>query len=419
MRTLVSNAKRKFASPGCTELTTACSILSRGSGFRQRCFAGFSLFFLCLPPVAGRELPSPPSREPREGIRALHLEDPVGGRTFLLVGKQGKLYLGSLRTRTLWELSSAAPPRQVDDRWMPAAFSADAIPLEVAGSASLDRLAILEFPPRLRSVSSEKELALPPLAELATSVMYLGDSLVVALAPVGFTLGSGRDLVKSARSSASSLPLLVELSGSQWRTIAFHEELIPISELTPSGSLPLEAIAAWYGVLLAPGREGTIWVAWRYRNRIRLYDRNGKVRFEWTAPQAEPEFEKLSTEELDAKRQQAAEGRLPGSPPQLRPKVRFWNLCEGPHQRLYLLASAPSGVTLLKLDPHSTEPVVESVPLLDFQVRSAKARTQMACGAEGIFLARQGDRSEGIGFLPWESLEQASWKREGSSPSSP
>jgi hypothetical protein len=207
------------------------------------------------------------------------------------------------------------------------------------------------------------------------------------------------------------VPLALTWDGRGWKP------LVTEAGLSEQES---EALGVWKLTRAAFGRgspRGRLWVANRYRYRLREFTSSGRPVTEIVLGSAEPR--RKAPADVDAQKQQMVQGlKEAGVPASDIPLGKMWvndgqvlvfDLAEAPDGRLYVLTrseedGAPPSLVLDRYDPAELRLARVRLPLAE------EKGYQLAAAKDGLYLVAFHLEEAGSFYrIPWETLEQAAW----------
>ncbi len=243
--------------------------------------------------------------------------------------------------------------------------------------------------------TSERDTeTLPAVGWALDALTLFKGAAIAAVRPFGV----GRTPQRRRIVAGEPAPQLMIQSGNKWDVFA-EAGVFPTPDEYRNEFM---RIVQERSVELAPGGNRGVWVADRYRYRIRLLSPAGK---ELTVIAGDPGIQFEDADEDEA----AGELREQAGPVAVGKSVlantaisTLRGLVEGPAGELYVISKVET-LALDRYDP--VEGQVERVPLdIDYQ-----GRFSLAAGADGLYLAAFKGHL-GRWFLSWEALEAAPWQ---------
>lgn len=251
---------------------------------------------------------------------------------------------------------------------------------------------------KLRLFLDGKEQPLPPIDWQPWAVGFLRDTplAVVMPRPLPSATLHLQDLGKA--------PWLVSLDNDRWSTLLAHPDLD--AETAWKQRSRMNAWVAEYSSLVAPARDGKLWVAGEYDYIVRRLSSSGKTLSEVTVPKKkaeEPPIRIAPHGEAAAtiKRMEAQGGSA--SFHEFTEKAVIADLAEA-SGFVYLVVHAPgSKLALDRYDPSQGR--LDRVPL----AIKDTGRFTLACGKDGLYIASIA-AAEGVWRVSWAALDAAEWK---------
>ncbi len=250
---------------------------------------------------------------------------------------------------------------------------------------------------KLRLFLAGKEKPLPPIDWQPWTVGFLRDTPLAAVMP--------RPLPSATMhlQDIGSVPWLVALSGDRWSTLLAHPDLD--AETAWKGRSKMNVWVAAYSSLVAPTRDGKLWVASEYAYSLRQLNSSGKtlseVRVE-TKKEASPISIAPSRDAAAAVKSMEAQGRS-ATFHEFKEKAIIADLAEKSGV-VFLVVHAP-GPTLALDRYDSGQNRLDRVHL----GLKDSGRFTLAIGKDGLYLASM-NPAEGLWRISWATLESASWK---------
>lgn len=370
-------------------------LISRASerrGARTRGIVGLALLVLAAPALRGAQ-PARPAKEPRSTApRSLGASGEDFGPQFLGTDGKGKVFLLRAATLEVFALDAAKGLVPAARLKRSPALSAEPAHAAVMGRSSDDWWLLQGA--GVWHTTSEGPQALPEVHWRVESLSRLGGGEpVVGVMPFGV----GRPIGDRSFAAGDAAPLLLSFSGSAWRVLATE------GEIPSSGAVNKEfaRINQERMVALAPGATKGLWVADRYRFRVRKLSPAGKV---LTSLKGSQEIRLENDKDGKATQRKLVQmGDKAGGAIANLAVPAILGLTEARDGNLYLVTNR-NGIALERYDP-----VAEQVDRLKLQL-GYSGRFTMASGSDGLYLAGFGGQT-GRWFLSWNTLAAADWRK--------
>ena len=212
-------------------------------------------------------------------------------------------------------------------------------------------------------------------------------------APMGKEIGPA----DRPRRLPPSPPFLLQLDGSEWRTLV-EGEIPRFSEFRPGISEEIRAAKEYW---LAADAKGALWVAARNVYRLMKYSPTGKPLTKIQIGDGQVRLKERTEKELQGARELGGNFSLP----KMRAERVVRALTVGRDRRVYLVIDSAEGLALDRYDPDPVRNVVERVMVTGITAD----RMTVAAGANGLYVAAlEGNRGRWV--IPWETLDEARWQ---------
>lgn len=245
-----------------------------------------------------------------------------------------------------------------------------------------------------------REKPLPSLPQHPSAVGFVGSTPVIAVLP----LGQGQSA--SPPTLPGENPLLLELSGTEWRVRTRFDYAEP-----EAGAFNRQHVSTWARVLgarrLAARGDGKLWVAHVHAYRLELQTSAGRKLVEMQVGPDHGEVRAHSEAEV-AEIEAALKSRNlpvgPGASHGLRADPVIIGLAAGRDDRAYLVGRAGGRFFLDRFDPSSGE-------LTRLELTGLEGNNfTLAAGSGALYLASVNGLA-GRWRIDWASLEAAEWQR--------
>ncbi len=250
---------------------------------------------------------------------------------------------------------------------------------------------------KLRLFVDGKEKPLPPIDWQPWSVGFLRDTPLVGVMP--------RPLPSAALhlQDLGTVPWLVILDNDRWSTMLGHPGLD--AETAWKERSRMNAWVAAYSSLVAPARDGKLWVASEYAYELRQLNSTGRTVSEVSVAikkEAPPITITPNQEAAAAVKRMETQGGT-ATFHEFTEKAVIADLAEK-NGSVFLVVHAPgSALALDRYDPGQGRLERAQLALKD------SGRFTLACGKDGVYIAPM-NPAEGVWRVSWAELESAAWK---------
>ncbi len=335
------------------------------------------------------------------GITTLPTGPAWEGLQYLANDKKGRVFLldpQHLEVRELAADAGPGPPRGLVENQAPPAYGD---PRGAALSPDGGRWVVLQGTQVVAITGQKVEI-------LAAAPFYPHAVAMAGGDPVVLVTADGME--RSPRGGPpAEPPLALRWTGKAWETLATDDELTAEER---EGSLRRYQSRSVVGLGDSRGR---LWVANRYRYRLREYSAAGRLLTEVTV--GEGAVRRAGAERVAALQQQlvddlAKEGLSKQELAKAKIQVNdaelaLTGLAEGRDGRLYLLGRAEEGEARLSLD--RLDPVALTLERVLVDLPWSEGG-RLAAGKDGLYLAATSAARGERAFVSWESLEAAAWQ---------